>query len=311
MEVLFLGAGATGGYFGGRLLEAGKPVTFLVRSGRAAKLKKHGLVIKSSEGDVNISSPEFTEKPNKHYDLIVLSCKAYDLNDAIATIKPAVGPNTTIMPLLNGFHHFDSLREAFGEQKVLGSLCIIAATLDNNGRIIHLNDSHTIKYGEFSGERTARIVAIDELFSGIKCPVVSSDNIERDLWEKWVMLSTLAALTCLMRASIGEIATSPGGTDIANQMLGEALAVFQSYGHVPRQAFVESTRARTLDKNSSLTASMFRDIENGNRVEGDQILGDLIARAEQNNLKVPLLKTAYCHVKAYELRRERLLAQAT
>jgi 2-dehydropantoate 2-reductase len=140
MRILVVGAGAIGGYFGGRLLEAGRSVTFLVRPRRAAELANSGLVIKSSRGDATLEHPPtlLAENLRESYDLILLSCKAYDLDSAIAAFASAMGSKTLILPLLNGMRHLDVLETRFGRDHVLGGQCVIAATLDQYHAIVHL-----------------------------------------------------------------------------------------------------------------------------------------------------------------------------
>ncbi|RTL45243.1 MAG: 2-dehydropantoate 2-reductase [Candidatus Melainabacteria bacterium] len=306
MQTLILGAGATGGYFGARLLEAGADVTFLVRPKKAEQLRETGLIVKSATGDITRPDVKLIEKVQEPFELIILSCKAFDLPSAIAAIKPGVGSNTTIFPLLNGLRHIDELQKSFGKERVIGGMCIISATVDERGRIVHLNDAHTLKFGELNGDMSPRIKAIKEMTAEAKNKSIASTNIQKDMWEKWVMLATLAGLNCLMRANIGEIARSPGGKEIAEQMLNECLAVMKAHGHEPGEQFVRDTLARSIDEKSTLAASMLRDLEKGNNVEGDQILGDLIARAEKKDVEVPALRMAYCNVKAYEQRRHRI-----
>ncbi len=305
MRTLILGAGATGGYFGARLLEAGADVTFLVRSNKAQQLRDVGLVVKSATGDITRKDVKLIESVKEPYQLVILSCKAFDLASAISAIKPAVGKETTILPLLNGLKHIDELQRTFGKDCVIGGMCIISATVDERGRIVHLNDVHTLKFGELNGDTTPRIKAIKAMTLEAKNKSIASANIQKDMWEKWVMLATLAALNCLMRANIGEIARSPGGKEIAEQILNECLEIMRAHGHEPSEQFVRDTLARSVDEKSTLAASMLRDLERGNSVEGDQILGDLIARAEKKNIEVPALKMAYCNVKSYEQRRNR------
>ncbi|HEY9677121.1 MAG TPA: 2-dehydropantoate 2-reductase [Drouetiella sp.] len=305
MRTLILGAGATGGYFGARMLDAGADITFQVRPAKAELLRENGLVVKSALGDIERHDVKLIEKATEPYDAIILSCKAFDLKSAMAAIKPAVGENTTIVPLLNGMKHIDELQNEFGAEKIIGGMCIISATVDDRGRIAHLNDQHTFKFGEFNGEMTPRVRALKDVCANAKFKSIASTNILKDMWEKWTMLATLAALNCLMRANIGEIAKSPNGRQIAEQMFNECLSIFKAHGHEPSEQFVKDILARSTDEKSTLAASMLRDLERGNNVEGDQILGDLITRAEQKNIDVPALKMAYCNVKAYEQRRSR------
>jgi 2-dehydropantoate 2-reductase len=167
MRILVVGAGAVGGYFGGRLAAAGRDVTFLVRAGRAEELRRAGLVIKSGRGDLTLRDVQTVqaEAIAAPFDLVVLSCKAYNLDDAIASFAPAVGPNTVILPLLNGMRHIDVLTQKFGAARVLGGICLIAATLNREREIVHLNDSAALTFGELEGGLSGRAQAIAEVMS--------------------------------------------------------------------------------------------------------------------------------------------------
>jgi 2-dehydropantoate 2-reductase len=200
-------------------------------------------------------------------------------------------------------HHIDELKTQFGFEKVIGGLCVISSKLDEDGTIVHYNDLHALKFGELSGETTARIEQIQAIMQPTKISWLASTSIQKDMWEKWAMLGSLASITCLMRASVGQVARSPGGPEFAGQLFDECLSVLQAYGYEPDAQFVQSIRSRSTDEKSTLTASMLRDIERGGKVEADHILGDLIARAEAKKVAVPMLKVSYCHLKAYEARK--------
>lgn len=304
MRILILGAGATGGYYGGRLIEAGADVTFLVRPRRAAQLRKTGLLVKSQYGDI-AATPKLIESVSEPFDLIIISCKAFDLDSSIEAIKPAVAKHSAVLPLLNGMRHIDDLLHQFGDENVLGGLCQISSTLNEDGEIIHLNDQHFLKFGELKGVMSPRIEELSTLAAGAKMAANASTTILHDMWDKWMRLATLAGITSLMRSSVGDIARSQGGQEIAMQLFNECLSIGTAYGYGARGQFIEQTHSMLTDTSSTLMASMLRDIEKGNKVEGDHILGDLISRAERKSIPVPILRVAYCHVKAYEHRRDR------
>jgi 2-dehydropantoate 2-reductase len=311
MRILVVGAGAVGGYFGGRLLEAGRDVTFLVRPGRAAELAAHGLMIKSSFGDASMPAPPtiLAENLRAAFDLIVLSCKAYDLDGAIASFGLAVGAQTAILPLLNGMRHIDLLVERFGPDRVLGGQCVIAATLGENGTIRHLNQNHELSFGERDGVLSDRVRAIAEVMTGVRYNARSSEHVLLEMWEKWAFLATLAGCTCLMRAAVGDIAQSPRGTEFALALLDECVSIARSSGQVPRADYLERSRAALTAARSDFTASMLRDIENRAPIEAEHILGDLIRRGRREGSRaapIPLLEIAYLHMKAYEARRARM-----
>jgi 2-dehydropantoate 2-reductase len=314
MRILVVGAGATGGYFGGRLLEAKQDVTFLVRSRRAAELASSGLQIQSSFGDVSIPHPATVLAEDLHaaFDLILLSCKAYDLEGAIESFAPAVGPNTLILPVLNGMRHLDLLDQRFGPSHVLGGLCVISAALEPGGRILHLNDLHLLAFGERDGSRSARVEAIASAFSAARFASRLSTVILQEMWEKWVFIATCAGITCLLRANIGDIVAA-GAANFASQLLDECDAIANGQGYPTRPASLEKSRSILTQAGSPLAASMFRDIERHAPVEADHMIGDLLRRGEQ--LASPrssdsLLRLAYAHLKTYEARRAREAAQS-
>ncbi|MEA2941286.1 MAG: 2-dehydropantoate 2-reductase [Bradyrhizobium sp.] len=305
MRILVVGAGAIGGYFGGRLAQAGADVTFLVRERRATELAAAGLVIKSPLGDVTLKNPPTVQADQlrEKFDVVLLSCKAFDLDDAIGSFAPAVGPNTAILPLLNGMRHLDTLDAKFGRARVLGGLCAIAATLNAEREVIHLQPLQSLTFGERDGKTSDRVRAIASVMEKANFGARTSDDIIQEMWEKWVFLAALAASTCLMRAPVGIILAAPGGKDFILGMLDECSATAGAEGYAPRAAFLERTRGMLTAEGSQMTASMFRDIKAGAPVEADHVIGDLVARADAAKVPVPKLRTAYMHLKAYEAQR--------
>jgi 2-dehydropantoate 2-reductase len=306
MRILVVGAGAIGGYFGGRLLQAGRDVTFLVRPKRAEELARDGLVIKSPNGDVTLKDPPAVQadKLNEKFDVVLLSCKAFDLEDAIRSFAPAVGPKTAIIPLLNGMLHLDVLDKKFGHERVLGGWCGIAATLDEHRHIVQLPPAfQSLNFGEREGAMSNRVRAIAENFAAGNIGSQASEDIMQEMWEKWVLLATLAGSTSLMRASVGHILAAPGGRDFILGARDECSAVAKTAGHAPREAFLSRITGMLTTEGSPLTASMFRDIKAGAPVEADHVIGDLIARGDAAKVPVPKLRTAYTHLKAYESQR--------
>jgi 2-dehydropantoate 2-reductase len=302
MRILVVGAGAIGGYFGGRLLQSGADVTFLVRPRRAAELAAAGLVIKSPLGDVTLRNPPAVQADQlrEKFDVVLLSCKAFDLDDAIKSFTPAMAADTAVIPLLNGMKHLDVLDSQFGRARVLGGLCAIAVTLNDKREVVHLQPLQSFTFGERDGAMSERVRAIADIMAKGNFGAVASAAILQDMWEKWVFLASLAASTSLMRSSVGSILASPGGKDFILGMLDECSAVAAAEGHAPRASFVERTRGMLTAEGSPMTASMFRDIKAGAPVEADHVIGDLVARADAAKVAVPKLRTAYTHLKAYE-----------
>lgn len=306
MRILVVGAGATGGYFGGRLLQHGRDVTFLVREKRAAQLAQRGLSIHSVTGDACMPAPLTVLAGALHepYDLILLSCKAYGLEQAMIDIAPAVGPQTAILPLLNGMRQLDLLDERFGAKHVLGGQCVIAATLDEHGDVQHLNQLHSLTFGERDGSMSPRMLRITQSLSDAGFDARSSSTVLQDMWDKWVFLASLAGITCLMRGSVGTISAAPGGSAAALGLLEECRAVAERAGHPPGEATMQRARAALTDAGSNLTASMLRDLQHGYAIEADHVIGDMLARADRAHDPRSLLAMVYTHLKVYEAGRK-------
>ena len=305
MRLLIVGAGAIGGYFGGRLLAAGNDVTFLVRPKRAAELASAGLVIRSPHGDVTLPNPPTVQADalTETFDAVLLSCKAFDLDDAIASFAPAVGSDTAIIPMLNGMRHLDVLGKKFGAANVMGGQCQIAATLNPQREVVQLAPMQSLSFGERDGTMSDRVNKLATIMASGNFDGKPSATILHDMWEKWVFLATIAGATSSMRAAVGAIVGAPGGRDFILGVRDECASVATANDYAPRSAFLERTEATLTAEGSKMTASMFRDILQSAPIEADQIIGDLIARADAAKMPVPKLRMIFTHLKAYEASR--------
>jgi len=237
LRFLVLGAGAVGGYFGGRLVEANADVTFLVRPARAAALGERGLVIESPLGDLRLPVRVATaDTLSGNFDTVLLTAKAYDLEPAIAAIRPAVGLETAILPLLNGLEHLDRLDAAFGPEHVLGGVAYIAATLTAEGSIHHLNRVHAMVFGERSGATSRRVETIARAFAATPVSASASEDIMLEMWEKLILISALAGMNCLMRGSVGDLLAADDGESLMLELLAECEAVAAVSGYPPLRA---------------------------------------------------------------------------
>jgi 2-dehydropantoate 2-reductase len=307
MRFLVVGAGATGGYFGGRLLEAGCDVTFLVRPARAERLAATGLSIASPAGNVTLRSPPTVLAADLRtpFDVVILSCKAYDLDGAIESFAPAVGPGTAVVPLLNGMRHLGALDARFGADLILGGSCFISAKLDERGDIVHLSDIHRLAFGERAGGRSPRVEAIAAAIAGARFEAVASDQIVQVMWEKWVFLASLAGITCLMRAAVGDVVAA-GGADLAAALLDECRAIAAGAGYPPRPDSLRASLGLLTASGSAVIASMLGDVERRGRTEADHVLGDLLRRRGETAAgDRSLLRVAYVAVRAAEARAAR------
>lgn len=306
MKILVLGAGAIGGYFGARLMQAGADVTFLVRERRASQLAARGLVVQSPHGDFTLPPKWLLAKDlDQQYDLVLLACKAYDLDSAIDAIRPAMGPDSHVLPLLNGLSHLDRLAETFGAARVIGGCCAIPGTLGPEGEVIQMNPVHRIVYGALPGTSPGARTKLEELhalFGKTSVSAALADDMMLEMWEKFVGLATMATMTCLMRASIGIIMSTEEGPGLMEDTLEACIRTATANGHAPREAMIANTRAMIFDRSSPVTASMARDVEANGRTEGRHVVADMLRRARAAKVDPGPLRAAWCHLEAHQLR---------
>jgi 2-dehydropantoate 2-reductase len=301
MQILIVGAGAVGGYFGARLAQAGRDVTFLVRGRRMEEIKANGIQIVSPHGDLTLHPKAVTASQiTSYYDAILIGVKSYALPGAIDDLAAAVGPQTSIVPVLNGMRHIGLLTARFGRHAVLGGVCIVATEIDGEGRIEQLADIQSLTYGELDGETTPRLQQLDGTLQGAGFDAASSTHIMQDMWQKWVQLATLGAINCLLGGSIGEIVAVPGGADLPLAALRECADIATACGYPPTRAFLKKQREDLTTQGSRLTSSMYRDLKKGAPVEVDSILGDLLERGRKQDLKTPILEAAFVKLSIYQ-----------
>jgi 2-dehydropantoate 2-reductase len=302
MRILIIGAGAVGGYFGARLTAAGRDVTFLVRERRAAQLRQTGLHVTSPSDDFTVTpklllASEITEP----FDLILLSTKAYQLEAAMGDFAPAVGPETAILPLLNGMKHLDVLSARFGAGAVLGGSTRIVADVDAEGAVHSMEPLHDLVFGELDKSVTPRIQAIATELAGAGFEDKLSSDILASMWQKWVLIASLGGITCLLRGSIGDVASVPYGPETARAIIDEVVDISRAEGYPTSSEFLRLIYKRLTLAGSPLTASMYRDLKRGAPVEADNILGDLLERGRRNAIDTPLLQAAYVQLAVYRV----------
>jgi 2-dehydropantoate 2-reductase len=302
LRILVVGAGAIGGLFGGRLVQAGRDVTFLVRPQRASIIERDGLWIRSPLGDLNLKPQLLSaEDIRQPFDVIVLSVKAYSLASALDTIGKAVGTQTMILPLLNGMQHMDLLQQRFA-RNVVGGICRAVVQLNEEGEIEQRTGLQQIAYGELDGSASSRITALDATLQGAGLDATLSSHIVQDMWDKWLQLASLGAATCLLRGTIGEIAAQPYGPALSTALLECCTNIARACGHPPSDAYLTSTHAAMTQQGAPTTTSMYRDLLAGHPVEADQILGDLIRRGSAAGVDCRLLQAAFVALRIHQSR---------
>ena len=319
MRTLIVGAGAIGGFFGSRLIAAGRDVTFLARENRAESLRRDGLRI---AGRLPGAGPDAVEtfsgiravSAGDHdaygsFDLLLIAVKSYALHGVMEDIAPFVGPETTILPLLNGLKHIDTLTERYGSATVIGGLCVASSHLTGDGTVQLLAPGTSMTYGELDGSVTDRIRAVDDTLrvpdtDGAEYTVKLSDHIVAEMWVKWVFLASAGAVTTLMGGPVGRVAATPTGPETARAIVEECAAVAAASGYPMSERVLDAAIERVTEQGSPFTTSMYRDLEEGRPIEVDSVIGDLVDRGSALGVPTPLLGACYARLCVYASSRE-------
>jgi len=301
MKILVVGAGAIGGYFGGRLAEKGEDVTFLVRKNRKKQLIKTGLKIKSVNGDVELSPRLLVAgESEEKFDVVMVSTKSYQLTAAMEDIRLHIKEDGIILPLLNGVSHMDELIEAFGEDKVIGGLCFIESTLNENGVIVQTSPIHQLVYGERTGEETTRIERLKSIFEDAKADFVLSEDINQDMWHKYVFITAMSGLTSLMESPIGPIRNLESGQRVILEFLNEISLIMKKIDAPIKDDIADIQYKRINEMDEAMKSSMQRDMEKSMPLEAEHLQGYLLGKAREHKLAVPILDTIYTKLALYE-----------
>jgi len=301
MRILVVGAGGIGGYFGGRLLEKGEDVTFLVRENRKKQLEKQGLKIESTHGDYH-TSPNLLVAGEKSdaFDVVIITTKSYQLEGAIKDVKHYIKSDTMVLPLLNGIAHVDHLIEAFGEQSVIGGLCFIETTLNEEGTIVQTSPIHDLVFGELDGQNSKRILELQAIFNDTKANFTLSENIQQDMWHKYSFITAMSGVTTLMQAAIGPIRDLESGNRTIDALLNEISLIMKKINAPIKDGLPAMQLTKMLEMGHSMKSSMLRDMEKSSPTEIEHLQGYLLQKAEQHQLSVPVLDAVYANVKIYE-----------
>lgn len=301
MRILIVGAGATGGYFGARLAQAGCEVTFLVRPGRAKTLQERGLRLVGLGQNERIDPVLVTAgQLREPFDVVLVTVKAAGLAAAIEDLAPAVDTNTVMIPFLNGMAHMDALAAAFGARKVLGSAVKVVTTVTDDGDILQLNPIATWALGEQYGEPSERV---KQIVARLQVPGFTLQAIPDALaamWHKWVFITTAGAITCLLRGPVGAIAAVQGGAAFVRDVLDEAAAVSAAAGFPVPDAERAASLALLTEPGSTFTSSLYRDVTAGLPDEAEHLVGDFCRRARELGVATPLLELALMQLRVHE-----------
>ena len=299
MKILVLGIGGIGGFFGGYLSEIGADVTFLVRPKRQKLLTNNGLNIISSLGNLTLKPKMvLAEELTPIYDIIIITCKTYDLDQAISDLKLCKGKGL-IIPLLNGVTHMKKLDKEYGCSNVMGGVAHISSTVNKNGTIEHFSDFRKLTFGDRSLINNEAINSFYQICKKTKFDVILSDNINLDLWKKWVFIATVAGATTLFNTSLGQISKQTYGKQLIIDLFEECKAIGEMNGYVFDKLEADNIIKNITADGSLIKASMQRDVEKKSFTEHEEIFGDLISAGNKKHINYPILSSCFVNMKIY------------
>lgn len=299
MKILILGAGGVGGYFGAKLMRAGADVSFVLRDKRRRLVREQGLRIETPQESFAVFPRCLgSEELAPDYDIIMLAPKAYDLDDALASIAGAGGKGV-LLPFLNGINHIELLDRRFGRERVMGGVAHIAAMLTETGAVRRLGDMHSLTVGHRHAAHEALARDFVALCAGADFDSRHAEDIEQVLWDKWVFLATLAGMTTLCQGTVGEIVATPWGADLARRMFAECCGIAARCGHGVDPAARDKALDMLTRPGSAFTASMLRDMRAGQRTEHEHILGEMVRRGIERGVACDLVAMAHTHMAVY------------
>lgn len=295
MKILVMGAGAVGGYFGGRLAAAGNDVTFVARGAHLASIRDEGLRVESPLGNFHIQPARVTDDPAAAgaVEAVLVAVKLWDTEEAAKRIRPAIGTETAVVSLQNGIQKDEMLRSVLGPKAVVGGVSYVGATIAAPGVIRHTGRLQKIVFGEYDGKRSARCLALLRALTGAGIEAELSDDIERAIWEKFVSIVGLSAATSAIRLPIGPIRSHPRTRRLLLDAMREVVAVGRAGGVRLDPAFAEDRMAFWDKVSPEMTSSMHSDLERGNRLELGWLGGAVVELGERRGVPTPVNRVLY------------------
>lgn len=207
----------------------------------------------------------------------------------------------TANSFLNGYAHYEKLFEAFSQERVLGGLCFIETTLNHQGHIVHTIPAHRFVFGEWNGEHTKRIELLENEFAGMNADVVSSNQIMKEIWQKYLFIAVMSGITTLFKQPIGPILKLESGRNTTRQIIREVVTIMNAIEAPMSQNIESETFSQLQSIHEQMKSSMLRDMEKGSMIEDDHLHGYLIKEAAEHGIQVPVLETIYTNLQLYSM----------
>ena len=302
IHIVVIGAGALGAYFGARFEEAGAEVTFLVRKKRAEQIREHGIHINSTQGDYTIKNPHIITDVEevKSVDLVFVSVKGYHLEGTLDNLKQLTKKGAHVLPVLNGIEHISVLQEQLGKENVIGGLCFIIATLNDNGHVEHSSDVHDLVFGPLVPSQTEICNQLDALADRANIDRNYSKDILVELWKKYMFINAFSGVTTATNLSIGSIMDHDETFHIAEMILQEMKLLANKYDVSITASHVEAAKRSLTLLHRDATSSMHQDRRKGQTLELDHLHGGAIRLAKAVKLELPFTETVFGLIKPFE-----------
>ncbi|WMS43404.1 ketopantoate reductase family protein [Acuticoccus sp. MNP-M23] len=295
MKILVMGAGAVGGYFGARLQAAGEDVTLVARGAHLEAIRKNGIRLESGLG--NLTQPiAATDTPADAgpADIVMFLVKLYDTAEAVEAIRPVVGAGTVVIPFQNGISARGALTEAFGVARVGGGVAYIGAEVEAPGVVRHSSSFARVVFGPFAATARAPLAALSAAFGRSGAEHALVDDINRQIWEKFIFLSAFSAITCLTRLPIGPVLADPASRELFRAAMAETLAVAMLHEPSVDPGIVEARMEMLSAPGSAgMKSSMLFDLERGRRLEVAELSGKVVALGADAGIPTPVHRAAF------------------
>ena len=305
MKIAAMAAGAVGAYFGGRMQAAGNEVAYIARRAHLEALRKDGLKIESVHGDLHLPKVNATDDPKQigPIDIVLFAVKLWDTETAAELAKPLVGPDTRVITLQNGVDSYERVSGILGKEQTCPGTAYIAAVLGGPGVMKHTSKFATMRVGRMDGKPDAKLAAFVEAAKAANIDIQPQHDMNRERWQKFIFLSSMAGVNCMMREPIGKVLADPDTRRFYRTLMEECLKVGQKSGAKVPDSWVDDRMTFSDNAPPGMKASMYHDLEAGNRLELDWLTGKVVSLGHQLGVPVPASEAVYAAVKLHRMGR--------
>ena len=308
MKIIVVGAGGVGGYFGARLVEAGLDVTFIARGKHLDSILKNGLLLKSIDGDYTVFPVKATDNINEieNPDLIILAVKSWQVPEVAKQIQPVLTKNTMILPLQNGVDNVEKLATIIDEKHILAGFCKIYSKVEDYGIIDHFAYTPELFFGELDNKKSERILRLKEVFDKAKFKTIIPEDIQAEIWKKFLFICTVSGLGALTRVTIGAMVENIETRNLLQRTAEEIFAISRAKNiNLPND--IVTSIMSFIDKQSyGSTASTQRDIMEGRPSELENFNGYIVKQGKLLGIKTPVNSFIYHCLLPQELNARKL-----